>query len=143
MLMNEECPSWLYEVKAGGTTIWERWDAMSNKGTADGTGGMISFNHYASGSVGEFLYRRVVGIEPTSGGYKTFRVAPLVGGGLTFARGEVRTPYGIASSDWKIEGGKFVLEVKVPACTRCEVVLPNGEKREVGSGKYAFECAAE
>ena len=91
MLMNDKCPSWLYEVKAGGTTVWERWDALKedgtlNSGDGNGTGGMISFNHYASGAVGDFLYKRVAGIIPEEGGYKKFTVKPLVGVGLTHAR---------------------------------------------------------
>lgn len=144
MLLNTECPSWLYEVKAGGTTIWERWDALKADGSLgvadDGTGGMVSFNHYASGAVGDFLYRRVAGIEETSCGYKTFRVKPVIGGGLTYARAETQSPYGRISSSWKTEDGKFTLEVEVPANTECEVELPSGEKFKTGSGKHSFSC---
>ncbi len=145
MLMNTECPSWLYEVKAGGTTIWERWDGLKadgtlNAGEGDGTDGMISFNHYASGAVGDFLYRRVAGIEPTECGYKRFRVKPLLGGGISSAKGSVETPYGTAACDWKIEEGTFLLNVKVPAGTKCTVELPNGEKYETDSGSYSYEC---
>lgn len=140
MLTNDECPSWLYEVKMGGTTIWERWDAMTNKGGSDGTGGMISFNHYASGAVGEFLYRRVAGIEPIEAGYKTFKVAPLIGGGITSARAETECPYGKIASEWKISDGGFDLTVTVPPCTTCEVVLPDGSKTTVGSGTHKLSC---
>ncbi|MFA6830513.1 MAG: family 78 glycoside hydrolase catalytic domain, partial [Bacilli bacterium] len=87
MLTNTKCPSWLYEVRVGATTIWERWDGLDENGECeigdDGTGGMISFNHYASGAVGDFLYRRVAGIEQTLPGYQTLRIAPLIGGGIT------------------------------------------------------------
>ena len=143
MLLNTKCPSWLYEVKAGGTTIWEHWDALRedgsvNGGEDDGTGGMSSFNHYASGAVGDFLYKRVAGIEPISGGYKTFKVKPLLGGGLTYAKGEVETPYGKIVSHWKVSGGKFSLKVTVPACTECTVELPDGKVENVGSGEYEF-----
>ena len=72
MLLNTKCPSWLYEVKAGATTVWERWDGLDEDGVCrikdDGTGGMVSYNHYGFGSVGDFLYRRIAGIEPTVGG---------------------------------------------------------------------------
>lgn len=116
VLLQEECPGWLYEVKAGGTTIWERWDALRPDGTVnignlvngkeekDSDGGMVSFNHYANGAVGDWLYRRVAGIEPVSGGYKSFKVAPVPGGGLDFARAGIRTPYGQLTSEWKLEG---------------------------------------
>ena len=145
MLTNDKCPSWLYEVKAGGTTIWERWDALKedgtlNSGESDGTGGMVSFNHYASGAVGDFLYKRVLGINPVEGGYKTFKIQPIVGGGLTHAKGSTLSPYGRISSGWKIEGKKFSLEVDVPACTKCTVVLPDGSSQTVGSGNYNFTC---
>ncbi len=145
MLTNEMCPSWLFEVRAGGTTIWERWDALKedgsrNTGENDGTGGMVSFNHYASGAVGDFLYKRVAGIEPLEGGYKTFRIRPLVGGGITWAKASTQTPYGKVSSDWKVENGKFKIEVAVPVSTRCTLVLPDGSERELASGKYEFEC---
>jgi alpha-L-rhamnosidase len=68
---------------------------------------MVSFNHYAAGAVGDWLYRRVAGIEPVEGGCRSFRVAPLMGGGLTFAEGSVLTPYGRASSSWTAEDGRF------------------------------------
>lgn len=145
MLTNEKCPSWLFEVKAGGTTIWERWDAMKEDGTrntgeSDGTGGMVSFNHYASGAVGDFLYKRVAGIEPVEGGYKKFRIQPLVGGGITWAKGATNTPYGRISSDWKTEENKFKISISVPVSTNCTLVLPDGKEHVVESGRYQFEC---
>ena len=145
MLTNTKCPSWLYEVKAGATTIWERYDALkedgsNNFGGEDGTGGMISFNHYAFGAVGDFLYRRVAGIEPIKAGYKRFRVKPLLGGELTYANAQVNTPYGKITSDWKIENGAFTLKVTVPASTMCEVTLPDGQITSIGSGEYEFTC---
>ena len=145
MLTNEKCPSWLFEVKAGGTTIWERWDAMQedgtrNTGASDGTGGMVSFNHYASGAVGDFLYKRVAGIEPIEGGYKKFRIRPVIGGGITWAKASTDTPYGTVSSDWKKEGDQFKIRIAVPVSTTCTLVLPDGTERAVESGRYEFEC---
>lgn len=145
MLMNEKCPSWLYEVKAGGTTIWERWDAIREDGTinageGDGTGGMISFNHYASGAVGDFLYKYVAGIRPVSGGYKTFKIQPVPGGGITSAEGQTDTPYGKISSSWKIENDTFCLSISVPVSTHCTVVLPDGTEKIEGSGEHSFRC---
>lgn len=150
LLLQTGPPSWLYMVDAGGTTIWERWDALRPDGTVNtidlqtgkDTGGMVSFNHYAAGAVGDWLYRRIAGIEPIEGGYRRFRVAPLLGGGLTSAEGTVDTPYGRASSSWTLdETGTFTLRVEVPVSTRCTVVLPDGTTRTVASGSHEFACA--
>lgn len=153
VLLQESCPSWLYEVKAGGTTIWERWDALRPDGTVnitelsggkkdeDSSGGMVSFNHYAGGAVGDWLYRRIAGIEPTSGGYRTFNIAPLPGGGITSAKGAVRTPYGEVISDWRIENGVFSIQVKVPVSTECRLTLPDGQQHWLSSGGYTFSCS--
>ena len=143
MLLNEECPSWLYEVKAGATTVWERWDALRadgtcNTGKEDGTGGMVSFNHYAFGAVGDFFYRRIAGIEATAGGYREFTVAPLIGGNLTHAAASTRSPYGEIGSAWKLENGEFTIRVKVPVGTRCTLRMPFGGERILGSGEYEF-----
>lgn len=151
LLFEESCPSWLYEVKAGGTTIWERWDALRPDGTVnindltkekeeDSNGGMVSFNHYANGAVGDWLYRRIAGIEPTSGGYKTFQIAPMPGGGITSARGSVQTPYGIVLSDWNTVEGMFHIHIEVPVSTTCTLKLPNGERHVVASGRFDFSC---
>ena len=150
--MQDTCPSWLYEVKAGGTTIWERWDALrpdgtvniseltGNKADEDSGGGMVSFNHYANGAVGDWLYRRIAGIEATSGGYKTFLIAPMPGGGITSAKGSVCTPYGLVVSDWNISDSIFTIHVKVPVSTTCTLIMPDGKKHELDSGVYKFSC---
>ena len=142
-LLNENCPGWLYAVNAGATTIWERWDALKPDGTVNlgnhgNSGGMVSFNHYANGAVGDFLYRRIAGIEATSGGYKTFRIAPMIGGGLTGAEAQVETPYGIIRSAWHIENGVFTLEIEVPVSTECTAVLPSGKTQTLQSGTYTL-----
>jgi alpha-L-rhamnosidase len=150
LLLQTSAPSWLYMIEAGGTTIWERWDALRPDGTVntadlqtgEDTGGMVSFNHYAAGAVGDWMYRRIAGIEATSGGYRTFRVQPLPGGGLTSAEGAVETGYGRASSSWTLADGSFALRVEVPVSTRCEVVLPDGSRHEVTSGVHEFACEA-
>lgn len=143
VLLNEHCPSWLYEVKTGATTIWERWDALDENGACamgdDGTGGMVSFNHYAFGAVGDFLYRRVAGIQPTACGYKSFQIAPLLGGELTFAEATVQSPYGEIRSKWTKTNDAFTLCIKVPVSTTCTVVMPSGKTYEVGSGIYEFK----
>ena len=145
MLLTDSCPSWLYEIKVGGTTTWERWDALREDGTINTGGGvgMVSFNHYAAGAVGDFLYRRVAGIEALEAGYKRFRVAPLVwlpekrtaGGSdaadvpakagasdslakapfepITSASAQLVTEYGPASVAWKINKEKKEYHVEV------------------------------
>ena len=154
LLLQESCPSWLYEVKAGGTTIWERWDALRPDGTVnigdltgdkpdeESNGGMVSFNHYANGAVGAWLYRRVAGIEATSGGYRTFLIAPQLGGGLTWAKGSVITPYGKVLSDWNVADGIFSIHVEVPVSTACTLILPDGANKTLSSGCYSFSCPA-
>lgn len=145
MLMNTSCPSWLYEVVQGATTIWERWDGLDENGECpisnDGTDLMISYNHYASGAVGDFLYRRVAGIEPMEPGYRKFRVCPVVGGGLTSARGSIEVPYGTIASDWSVSGGAFSIKVDVPMGCDCELVLPDGTIRDLPSGHHELACA--
>lgn len=145
MLMNTKCPSWLYEVKAGATTIWERWDGLDENGQCpigdDGTDAMVSYNHYASGAVGDFLYRRVAGLEPLEPGYRKFRVKPLPGGGLTSARAWTETPYGKAEAAWTLKDGRLTVSVTVPVGTSCELVLPDGESRSFPSGQHQLACA--
>ena len=145
MLTNTKCPSWLYEVRVGGTTIWERWNGLGEDGlplkVTDGTDNMISYNHYASGAVGDFLYRRVAGLEAVEPAYRRFRVKPLIGGGITSASASVETPYGEAASDWKLADGTFTVNVKVPVGTECTVVLPDGTEQTYGSGEYTASCA--
>ena len=147
MLMNTKCPSWLYEVRVGATTIWERWDGLDENGTCpigdDGTDKMISYNHYASGAVGAFLYQRIAGLEATEPGYKRFAVKPLIGGGLTWAKAEVETPYGIASSAWELKDGTLTVTVTVPVGTTCDVTLLDGKTQTFGSGVYSVSTSCQ
>ena len=142
MLLNTQCPSWLYEVRVGATTVWERWDGLDENGECpigeDGTDQMISYNHYASGAVGAFLYRRVLGVEPVLPGYKLFKFAPLVGGDLTEADGTVGTPYGEIKAAWHIENGEITAEITVPMGTACTVTLPGGVEQNLSSGSYTL-----
>ena len=144
LLSGEEMGSFLYMKRHGATTIWERWDGLDENGECpigdDGTDIMISYNHYASGAVGDFLYRRVAGIEALEPGYKTFKVQPILGGDLTWAKGYVLTPYGTVSSHWKIEKGQFTVEVQVPMGTTCQLTMPNGETHTLGNGKHIHTC---
>ena len=145
MLLNTKCPSWLYEVKVGATTVWERWDGLDENGECpigdDGTDKMISYNHFAFGAVGDFLYRRVAGLEPLEAGYRRFAVRPLVGGGLTRAGAWVETPYGRAAAEWEIKGDTFTLTVTVPVGTTCKVMMPDGTCKICPSGTHT--CASK
>ena len=135
LLMQEECPSWLYQVKVGATTIWEGWDVVNPDGSPRTSS---SCNHYAYGAVGDWLYRRVLGIEATSGGYKTFNVNPMPGGGLTWAEGGTETPYGTIHVRWEYKDNDFILNIDVPEGTTCNVTLPNGKKQLCQNGHHTF-----
>ena len=150
LLLQESCPSWLYQVIAGGTTLWERWDTIrrdgivntgANHSEEDASVGMGSLNHYAVGAVGDWLYRRMAGIEPIEGGYKVFKIAPKPGGGITWVKGSHRCPYGEIKSEWNIEGEEFELQIRVPFGTIALVILPDGTEHKVEGGEYHFTIA--
>ncbi|WP_205472699.1 family 78 glycoside hydrolase catalytic domain [Nocardioides sp. SYSU D00038] len=123
MLTHKDFPSWGYEVENGATTMWERWDSIKPDGTF-GDVGMNSFNHYAYGAVGDWMYRNIGAIAPLDPGYKKIRVAPVPGGGVTSGAGEFRSVYGTIATDWQLDGGDLALAVDVPVNTTAEVVLP-------------------
>ena len=137
LLEQTECPSWLYSVQQGATTIWERWDSLLPDGTVN-PGDMVSFNHYSLGAVADWLHRVVAGLAPAAPGYREIEVRPQPGGSLTSARAEHVTPYGSASSAWRIDGEALVVDVVVLPNTRARVVLPSGEQVTVGSGVHSF-----
>lgn len=137
LLFQKEWPSWLYAVTQGATTIWERWDGWTaDKGFQDA--GMNSFNHYAYGAIGEWLYARVAGIEIGQPGYKHILIAPQPGGGLKHARAKLRTLHGEVESRWRIVGKRFKLDVTVPANTTATVTLPGQPSQNIGAGRYSF-----
>jgi alpha-L-rhamnosidase len=141
LLMQESYPSWLYPVKMGATTIWERWDGIKPDGSFQ-TPDMNSFNHYAYGAIGDWMYKNVAGINAVSNapGYKEILIKPIPGGKLTSASGELNTSYGTVKSSWTLNDGLFKLDVTVPANAKATVVLPkSGKKEQIGSGNYHFE----
>jgi alpha-L-rhamnosidase len=137
LLIERGCPSWLYPVTMGATTIWERWDSMLPDGSVN-PGEMTSFNHYALGAVADWLHRVVGGLAPAAPGYRRLQVQPRPGAGLTFARARHKTPYGMAECAWTIEAGQISVEVVVPPNTTASVSLPGSlaEPTEVGSGRH-------
>jgi alpha-L-rhamnosidase len=142
MLMERSCPSWLFPVTMGATTIWERWDSLLPDGSIN-PGEMTSFNHYALGAVGDWLHRTVAGLAPLEPGYKRIAIAPVPGGGLTHARARHRTPYGIAEAGWRAENGTIVMRAVVPPNTTATVTLPGAsDSFEAGSGEYEWSVEA-
>jgi alpha-L-rhamnosidase len=141
LLLRESYPSWLFTVNLGATTMWERWDSWTpDNGFSSPS--MTSFNHYAYGAVGEWLYQTVVGIcpDPELPGFKRIQFRPQPGGGLTSVEGRLRSVYGTVECAWRLEGGRFGLEVAVPPNCTGEVFLPySGECCEVGPGRHRFE----
>jgi hypothetical protein len=128
---HEEVPGYGYQVKMGVTTLTEQWDP--NRGN--------SWNHFMMGQIGEWFFRSLAGIEPTTPGFQTFSICPQTVGDLNYVKAGYETLYGTIHVEWKRENGRFHLSVSVPVNTRATIVLPDGKKHETGSGTYQFESA--
>ena len=155
-LLNQDTfPSWLFSVKQGATTIWERWDGWTpDKGFQ--TPRMNSFNHYSLGSCGLWMYDTIAGIgtDPAVPGFKHIVIHPRPGGGLSWARATYQSNYGPIKTDWRISGDLLTLSVDLPANTTAEVFVPGSDAGsedakmvrqedgaalfQVGSGSYLF-----
>ena len=145
MLLNRtEYPSWLYPVTQGATTIWERWDGQKPDGSFQDVG-MNSFNHYAYGAIGDWMYRVVAGIEldAQEPGYKHILIQPHPGGGLTRASASVESMYGPVASGWQIADGKLMLKIEVPANATATVRVPHAKLEEVREGGKPLEGRAD
>jgi alpha-L-rhamnosidase len=142
LLLQTDCPSWLYPVTMGATTIWERWDSMLPDGRIN-PGQMTSFNHYAFGAVADWLHRTVAGLAPAGPGYSTIAVRPRAGGGVHRAAIQYHTPYGIAEVAWERTDRTLNVSVTVPPGTSAIVALPSPDFTETvaGSGRHRFSCA--
>jgi alpha-L-rhamnosidase len=163
LLLQQTFPSWLYPVKMGATTIWERWDGQKTDSTFQDVG-MNSFNHYAYGAIGDWMYRVAAGIEIGEAGYKHILIQPQPDKKLTYAKASFESSYGQIASGWEMKDGKMLVKVKVPANTTATIVLPmaqsdkvmengvslatvfksvkqdkNNVLIEAGSGEYSFE----
>jgi alpha-L-rhamnosidase len=166
LLLQETYPSWLYPVKMGATTIWERWDGIKKRDSSFQNVMMNSFNHYAYGAVGDWMYRVMAGLSEDAPGYKKIKIMPHIGTGITSAKADLETYYGKASSAWQVQNNELVLSVEVPANTSASIFIPatnveaiteggnklseskelkiagrEGEyiRVEAGSGKYVFK----
>ncbi|MDE3143018.1 MAG: alpha-L-rhamnosidase, partial [Bacteroidota bacterium] len=125
LLLQETYPSWLYPVKMGATTIWERWDGQKPDSSFQ-TPGMNSFNHYSYGAIGDWMYRQMVGLDTYEDGvgYKHIKIKPHIGGGLTYASASLETYYGKLSCGWKVEADKIIMDVVIPANTSATIFIP-------------------
>ena len=120
LLYQNKCPSWLYEVEKGATTMWESWGAVLE----DGRVGPYSFNHYAFGCIGDWMYRELGGIQILEPGYKKIKIAPALDCGLEMVKASEHTPYGIVRVEWRLSGNAWSADITIPANTTAEIILP-------------------
>ncbi|OYO13043.1 alpha-L-rhamnosidase [Enemella evansiae] len=137
LLLETGCPSWLYPVTMGATTIWERWDSMLPDGSIN-PGEMTSFNHYALGAVADWLYQVVAGIRPAAPGYGRLLLQPRPGPGLDWARGALETRHGRVECGWRRTDAGVEVEIVVPDGIAADLVLPDGSRRSVTAGRHTF-----
>ena len=136
LLLQRECPSWLYPVTMGATTIWERWDSMLPDGTIN-PGQMTSFNHYALGAVADWLHRSIGGLTPLQPGYSRVLIAPQPGGNIHWARSSLETRHGKISVSWsRDDDGPIELDITVPEGVTALLRLPGTQEQEFGSGQH-------
>lgn len=137
LLLKDDFPSWGYPIRQGATTMWERWDSWHHERGFQSTG-MNSFNHYAYGAVGAWMYHVIAGIEsdPEAPGYRRVIVRPQPGGGLTWARASLITPQGKLAVAWRCRGTRMTLDVSIPPNTHATVYLPGQRAVRVGPGRW-------
>jgi len=141
LLLQKSFPSWLYPITQGATTMWERWDAYTHdKGPSDPA--MNSYNHYAFGAVGAWMYSTIAGIDldERAPGYKHIIIHPRPGAGLASSSASFECVYGLIKSEWNIENDQFRLEVRIPPNTTGTVNLPDGKKHKINPGEHAFSA---
>ena len=144
LLMQKTYPSWLYPVTMGATTIWERWDGIKPDSTFQ-TPAMNSYNHYAYGAIGDWMYRNIAGINTAEDqpGYKHSRIRPVLGGELTNAGANLETYYGLLSSHWETADGKFMHEVTIPPNTTADIYIPSTTAEGVTESGKALSSVKE
>ena len=133
LLQNKTYPSWGYSVEQGATTIWERWNSYTLEGGISKSS-MNSFNHYAYGACSEWMFDTMLGIDLGSVGYKSIKMKPEVGHGITWAKGHYDSIQGRISSDWKMEGKSFHWKISVPVNTTAEVYFPVDSTGDITEG---------
>jgi len=144
LLLQDSYPSWLYPVKMGATTIWERWDGMRPDSTFE-TPDMNSFNHYAYGAIGDWMYRVVAGIDTyeDGAGYRHSRIGPHPGGGLDYAGADLLTGYGLLSSHWRREKDGLFIDLTIPANTTSTFYIPAPEGGLITEGGRPLAASAD
>jgi alpha-L-rhamnosidase len=144
LLLQQTYPSWLYPVKMGATTIWERWDGIKPDSTFE-TPTMNSFNHYAYGAIGDWMYRVSTGMdtEADGPGYKKIRIQPHIGEGLTNAAASYLTRYGNLACNWKIENGNLLMNVEIPANTTATVFIPASSANDIMESGKALSASKD
>ncbi|MBD0724738.1 rhamnosidase [Flavobacterium sp. L1I52] len=138
ILFKESYPSWFYSINQGATTMWERWDSYTLK---DGfhKDGMNSFNHYAYGAIGHWMYERIAGIKPIAAGYKEIEISPMPGLPLTSASATYDSPYGKVGSSWKLENNQFYLDVVIPSQVTATLIIPADTNKDLISNGVIFK----
>lgn len=128
LLLQETYPSWLYPVKMGATTIWERWDGIKPDSTFQ-VPSMNSFNHYAYGAIGDWMYRVAAGLDTReeAPGYQQLRIEPHTGGNFTQLEARLKTNYGEAVSGWTINGQLLLLNITIPVNSSAVIYLPSAD----------------
>ncbi|MFT4166011.1 MAG: family 78 glycoside hydrolase catalytic domain [Microlunatus sp.] len=137
LLLQTECPSWLYPVTMGATTIWERWDSMLPDGTIN-PGQMTSFNHYALGAVIDWMHRTIGGLAPLEPGYARVLIAPQPGGGITWSKASLETRHGHLAVSWAYQDDVLTAQLDIPAGVEAVVRLPGRDELVVGAGRHEF-----
>ena len=142
VFLKDDCPSWLYHVKLGATTMWELWDGVNPDGSFNGFE-MNSLNHYSYGSIGGWVYHDLLGLQLLEPGYRKARIAPRLIVGIPEMSGWLETVYGRLSCAISCRNGKYTVNLEIPANTTAVVALPEQEEATLGSGTYHFEYATE
>ncbi len=144
LLLQEKYPSWLYPVKMGATTIWERWDGIKPDGSFQ-VPTMNSYNHYSYGAIGDWMYRVMVGLDTYEDGpgYKHIKIQPHIGGGFTDASASLQTYYGKLSNSWKIENGTLLMDMVIPANTKATIYLPAASADGITEGGVALASSKD
>ncbi|WP_022899935.1 glycoside hydrolase family 78 protein [Humibacter albus] len=135
LLLERGCPSWLYQIDMGATTVWERWDSLLPDGSVN-PGTMTSFNHYALGAIADWMHRTVAGLAPAAPGYRQVRFAPRPGGGLTSASARHLSPYGEIAIAWRLNDQTFEVDVTVPVGVEAILDLAEHDPEPLAPGEH-------